>query len=357
MNMTRKEFLQTVGGAATTAAMSSSSIASGAGKANLKRGVSLYSYQDAFYTRAMSLEDCLAEAASIGAREIQLLPEEMVPDFPNPSDKWVGQWKDWMAKYDLVADTYCQFQDTVLIKGQDLSLDEGMEMLERDLKLANRMGFTKMRMLIGTPIDVMEKGLPLAEKYNVWMGCEVHAPARTTSRLVQRWVEVIEKHKTKYFGILPDFGIFQDRPNRVQRDRNIRDGTLSEAATKYIEEEWQKGTPKEKVAEAVAKMATKPGDASYVDQVYRIKMQDPKELVPFKDYIRNFHAKFWEMTENYQEYSIPCEKVIPALIAAGFSATLSSEYEGQRAIQDVYEVDECEQVRRHHVMMKRLLGA
>jgi hypothetical protein len=357
MNMTRKEFLGTMAGAMTGAALSSSSNIEGAVKANLKRGVSLYSYQDAFYTRAMSLEDCLAEVASIGAREIQLLPEEMVPDFPNPSDQWVGQWKEWMAKYGLVPDTYCQFQDTVLIKGKDLSLDEGVEMLERDLKLANRMGFTKMRMLIGTPIDVMEKALPLAEKYNVWMGCEVHAPAKLSSKLVQRWVEVIQKHKTKYFGILPDFGIFQDRPSRVQRDRSIRDGTLSEAAAKYIEEEWKKGTPKEKVAEAVAKMATKSGDASYVEQIYRIKMQEPKELIPFKDYIHNFHAKFWEMTEDYQEYCIPYEKVLPVLMEAGFDATLSSEYEGQRSIQDAYEVNECEQVRRHHVMMKRLLGA
>jgi hypothetical protein len=357
MSMTRKEFLQSFAGAAATAAIGSSTAVKGAPKANLRRGVSLYSYQEAFYTHAMNLEDCLAEAACIGAREIQLLPEEMVPDFPNPSDKWVGQWKELMAQYNLVPDTYCQFQDTVLIKGQDQSLDEGVAMLERDFKLANRMGFTSMRMLIGTPIDVMEKAIPLAEKYNVWMGCEVHAPARTTSKLVQRWIEVIEKHKTKHFGILPDFGIFQDRPSRVQRDRQIRDGVLTEAVTKFVEDEWQKGTPKGKVAEAVAKMAKKPGDARYVDQVYSIKMQDPKELIPLKDYIRNFHTKFWEMTEDYHEYCIPYEKVMPTLIEAGFDATLSSEYEGQRSIQDAVEVDECEQVRRHHVMMRRLLGA
>ena len=38
------------------------------------------------------------------------------------------------------------------------------------------------------------------------------------------------------------------------------------------------------------------------------------------------------------------------------SGYLSSEYEGNRHIQDVYEVDSVEQVRRQQEMFKKLLG-
>ena len=305
--MTRQDFLKTMAGAGALATLSGSEVASAAPQHSIRRGVSLYSYQEEYYTRAMTLQDCLSEASSIGARAIEILPEEMVPNFPNPSDEWVDRWHGWMDRYHLVPNTYCQFQDTVLIKGRDQSLDDGVAMLERDLKLARRMGLKNMRLLIGTPIDVIERGIPLAEHYDVWMGCEIHAPATVNSRLVHRWLEVIEKHKTQHFGLIPDFGIFQQRPPRVARDRQIRDGQVTERIAKYIEQACESGTAKEAAAAEVAKMNPKPGDTRYLATVYNTRMEDPKQLVPLKPYIHHFHAKFYEMTDEYHEFSIPYE--------------------------------------------------
>ena len=44
------------------------------------------------------------------------------------------------------------------------------------------------------------------------------------------------------------------------------------------------------------------------------------------------------------------------LIEGGYDGYLSSEYEGNRHIQDVFEVDSVEQVRRQQEMFKKLLG-
>ena len=132
--MTRKDFLQTVAGTAASVALITSSAAEAASKSKLRRGVSLYSYQEVYYARLMSLEDCLREANAIGASSIEMLAEEMVVDFPNPPEQWVGQFKNWMEKYELEADTYTQFQETVIVKGQDQPIDQGVAMMERDLK-------------------------------------------------------------------------------------------------------------------------------------------------------------------------------------------------------------------------------
>jgi sugar phosphate isomerase/epimerase len=73
-------------------------------------------------------------------------------------------------------------------------------------------------------------------------------------------------------------------------------------------------------------------------------------------YIHHIQAKFYEMTDEGVEYSIPYDKIIPVLIEGGYSGYLSSEYEGNRHIQDAFPVDSLEQVRRQHSMFQRLLG-
>ena len=45
----------------------------------MKRAVSLYSYQEEYFLRATSLEDCVAHAASIGATGIEIIPEQSIP--------------------------------------------------------------------------------------------------------------------------------------------------------------------------------------------------------------------------------------------------------------------------------------
>ena len=72
--------------------------------------------------------------------------------------------------------------------------------------------------------------------------------------------------------------------------------------------------------------------------------------------IGHIQAKFYEMTEDEVEYSIPYDEIVPVLIEGGFDGYLSSEYEGNRHIQDAFPVDSVEQVRRQHAMFARLLG-
>ncbi len=62
------------------------------------------------------------------------------------------------------------------------------------------------------------------------------------------------------------------------------------------------------------------------------------------------------MLDDGTEYSIPYDKIIPVLIEGNFDGYLSSEYEGNRHIQDAHPVDSIEQVRRQQAMFARLLG-
>jgi|SRR5271157_981914 len=84
--------------------------------------------------------------------------------------------------------------------------------------------------------------------------------------------------------------------------------------------------------------------------------KDSKDISIIAPCVYNIQGKSYEMTEDFVEPNIPYDLIIPALIEAGCTSYVNSEYEGQRLTQDAYETDSCEQVRRHQLMLARLLG-
>ena len=106
----------------------------------IKRGVSLYSFQEELFLGKMSLEDCIAFGASIGAPGIEVLPEQNMPTFPNITDRQVGEWHEMLARHAAHFTCYDMFLDTKLRKGRVMTDDEQVESITRDLKLCNRLG-------------------------------------------------------------------------------------------------------------------------------------------------------------------------------------------------------------------------
>jgi hypothetical protein len=361
MKMTRKDFLQTVAGVAASAYVPVSSAANPTPKSKIKRGVSFYSYQEEFYTHAMTLEDCFAEVASMGAEGVQLIAEEAVPDYPTPPESWVRQWHGLMDKYQTKPTNLDTFVDVTWGGHRQMTLQESVDTLVAQFKLCSRLGFKVMRPTTG-PVsqaapEMIEKALPYAEKYDVRIAPEIHAPIPLKGKYVDSYMDLISRTKTKHLGFTLDMGIFMRRPARVARDRQIRDGLLKENIARLIEKAHEEGTPKEKTHAEVERMGGGQGDIRYLDSVYSsTAMQNPRDLLPIMPYIYNIHGKFYEMTEDLHEYSIPYEEVVPVLIEGGYDRYIDSEYEGQRLTQDAFETDSCEQVRRQHVMLRRLLG-
>ena len=95
-------------------------------------------------------------------------------------------------------------------------------MLQRDLRLAKRLGFRFVRPKIGVvssdlvpdPIwtESVERSLDLAAELDVVICPEIHSPTPIKHEVVDGYIELIERTGTKHFGLLLDTGIFQDRP-------------------------------------------------------------------------------------------------------------------------------------------------
>ena len=111
--------------------------------APFKYGVSLYSFMTDYGT-VLDLETAMAGIADIGATGIEILGEGHIPNYPNPSQEWVDDWFRLLEKYGLEPTNYGSWIDTRLHSsgpnGRDMTVEEGAAALQRDLRLAKRLG-------------------------------------------------------------------------------------------------------------------------------------------------------------------------------------------------------------------------
>jgi sugar phosphate isomerase/epimerase len=290
--------------------------------APFKYGVSLYSFMGDYGT-VLDLETALAGIADIGATGVEILGEGHIPNYPDPSQEWVDDWFRLLDEYGLEPTNYGSWIDTRLHSsgpnGRDMTVEEGAAALQRDLRLAKRLGFRFVRPKIGVvssdlvphPIwtEVVERSLPLAEELDVIICPEIHSPTPIKHEVVDEYVEFIERTGTKHFGILIDTGIFQDRP-----------------------------------------IALKPGELpgqrpAFMDGI----AVDPADFADVAEHVVFIQAKFHDIDESLEDQQIPWEPVLRAIRDAGYAGYLSSEYEGERE-----PWRSIEQVRRHHSLMRQV---
>ena len=329
MKLSRKDFLKTAAGAATAAAIPSSKILAAAHTVDAgekavsaivqapkfygkpKRGVSIYSYTGE-YGVTMTMEDCFIDMYDMDAEGIEILANGHIPNYPHPTDEWVEWWYTTLNKYNIVPGEYGHWVDSRRQPGRTLTTRESYDMLVRDLKLASKLGFKVARTKLGvideilTPVENWKEfitmALPVAEELDVKMCPEIHQPTALKSKMVDDYINFIEKTGTKYFGINIDFGVFSSRRMNI------------------------------------------PG---VKDEPSR-----PEEMIPLLPYTHACHAKFTNMSEDLIETEHPYDQIIQVLLDQKWEGYLLSEYEGQNREVPGYVSD---QLRKQHVMMKRLL--
>ena len=296
-------------------------------KGRIQRGISVYSYQ-ALLGKSMTLEDAFEEMYDTGATCFELLTS-YIDNYPNPSPAWVDKYWRLCEKYQLKPAELGHWAENHLHRGPAMSDDEVVEELKQDFRLANLLGFHSLRTKITCTNMIcdpepgwqsyIEKALPYAEKYDVVMQNEVHLPTTLhTPHIRDEYLEFIHKTGTKHFGFNIDFGTFQF-----------------------------------KAAEGAG-----PSPWSFEDHTM------PEEVVEFLPYSYTCHAKFTNMDDNFEETTIPYREVIKLMIDNGWSGNLLSEYEGPYAFGAANSIEGFakatvgipDQVRRHQIMLRNILG-
>ncbi len=280
-----------------------------------KRGISAYSYGE--FGVSMTLEDILADISDIGAPGLEILSNTHIYGYPNPTEAWLDDWDRMIEQYGLVPVEYGHWVDARLYEGRELSTAESVEALQLDIRLAHRLGFSILRTKLGViePVDgvfgfsvrnweaFIREVLPMAEDYNVRLCPEIHMPIRLGGPVTDEYVNFIERTGTKHFGLNVDFSVFEPLDT--------------------------------------------PEAASIVSRV--------EDMLPLLPYIYCCHAKVYHMDEQCRETRITnYPEILRTLMDQGWDGYLISEYEGKP--RNVIG-QTSQQLRRHHYMMKQILGA
>lgn len=373
----------------------------------IKRGVSLYSYQQTQFFKELDLEGQIREVGTnlYGADGIEMLDEMSLRRYPNPPEEFFGKWFEWMEKYGTTSITMDVFHDVLQFRDHVMSYTECADRLKNDIRLAKRMGFKNVRTLATTPVEIMIEALPVAEECDIKLGKEIHAPIPIHGQYVNEIVEYCQKTGTKHMGVVPDWGIFAFRPSEVTLDWYVRQGAKRESCDLVTEICMDNHLGNSNELNDIDLSLYSAGNVESLFHRYLKHNDAPKDLIPafnkmqklivdnvpnytdidfevmgqalllsrtnaedLKDimpYIVSIHGKFYNMSEvpgkpgTYQDISMDYEGPIQFLKDNGYEGYINSEYEGQRRFQDrgiedlISEVD---QVRRHQEMLKRLIG-
>jgi len=292
--LTRKQFLETLSCSFVTAAVSNLPLAIATQKAGIKMGVTLYSYTGEYGPTTM-LPECLADAENLGAEGIEIISETHIPNYPEPSAKWVERWHELMAKYHTRPSCYVCPESSRINRSGTFQAKENIPLHIQDLKLASRLGFrilqpawgsiTNNAMASSSWMRFAQENLRYAEKYNIKIAPAFDPSFSLQSRLIDTYLDLIDRTGTPHLGL------------------TLEPGKLGNGIVREVE---------------VAAARNRKAFAKLVPYTLHVRgrFRGP--------YIFN-HAARWQMANGNESLAA---EMIPDLARGGYKGYISSEYAG-----------------------------
>lgn len=317
----------------------------------IKTCVSLYSLQDEYLNKRMSLEDIMHFVKESGAEGIEILPDQMLKGSPDINDETLEKWNNLIYETKLKPVIADVFLNTNLYKNRTLTQRECIDLLVKEIKQADKLGIRLIRLVSMVPYWVLEPLLPYCKKYNITVALEVHAGMAFDIPETRKFIDEMKRLNSPYVGLVIDTGIFCRKFPRVVRNYEINNGASKEMFD-YIDNLFEKGTDLHKVCR-------ENGGKFPEDFVNTMKTQEDKMFAPLCDgyenysyeildeympYIKHFHFKLFEMTEEGPEYSMDYKGLLQYLHDHNYNGYVATEYEGNRFTLPGKSLTEKEQV-------------
>lgn len=302
----------------------------------IKTCVSLYSLQDEYLNHRMDLEQIMDFVKENGAEGVEILPDQMLKNTPDPSEEELAKWKRCLEKTGLTPVIADVFLNTNLYKNRTLTHRECVDLLIKEIKLANRMGIRLIRLVSMVPWWVLEPLLPYCEKYDVTVALEIHAGMAFDVPETMAFIDEMKRLNSKYAGLVIDTGIFCKRFPRVVRQYEMSVGS-SATLFDFIEEQFARYGDFHQALKAMGgKLPPEVEEKLSHHERLVYPIMDGYENYPYEvldkymPYIKHFHFKLFEMTEEGPEYSMDYKGLLQYLHSRNYDGYVSTEYEGNR---------------------------
>ncbi len=333
----------------------------------IRQAVSLYSYQDAYAWKKMSLEDILREIAGMGVKGIEILSDQMIHGSPNPAPETIDRFRALMDQYQMVSVCNDIFINSTLYRNRRLTFPEQAEMLRAEIINAKNLGFSMIRLVSGTNAEVVKRALDTAIREGVKVGLEIHAGMSFDAPLTAEFCKLMKTDKSGYLGLVFDMGIFCKRHPPIATRYSQQFG-LSQGVIDYVDDIFARGTDPARVfpkasdgshliPDDAKRLIKNPTDEHYLMFSTGYENTPLSVLDEYLPYLMHIHGKLYEMMPDGEECCIAYPEVIARLKALNWDGYIATEYEGNRFVNLDEPVDCSGQVRQHQAMLARHINA
>jgi sugar phosphate isomerase/epimerase len=306
------------------------------------QGVTLYSFTRAFHAREYDLEGLIRKVAADGfGPGLEIIGFSSFRGFPRLDDAFVGWFRDLVAEVDLVPTSLAINGDWALRPDRQMSQDELVAYMTRQIEAASKLGFPIARVQISLTPDSMQALLPVAERYGVTLALEVHAHQHGRHELILALRDRYEELGSPLLGFTADWGATVSRfaPSLLEAYRR-RGATeeLLQAVSALWDRTYQEGPPLTEAAHgqrfgAFIELAHRHGrpDLGIDFAINGTGLFGPAPVDTWREiapWIRHCHGKFFGIDALGEEPSVPVRDLIALLVDVGYNGAISSEYEG-----------------------------
>ncbi len=328
----------------------------------IKTCVSLYSLQDEYLNKRMSLKEIMLFLKENGVEGIEILPDQMIHGAPDPTEETFAAWDAILEETGMTPVIADVFLNTNLYDNRSLTKKECVDLLTREIKMTSRLGIKLIRLVSMTPAWVLEPLLPVLEEYEMTVTLEIHAGMAFDIPQTQAFIAEMKRLNSPYIGLTIDTGIFCRKLPRVVANYNMSIGS-NPALYDYVNARFAEGTDMKQFFaaqggwpedfKALVKNEADMFFAYTADGYENLPYSVLDEYIP---YIKHFHFKLFEMTEEGVEYSMDYKGLLEYLHEKEYDGYVSTEYEGNRFTIAGQPMKEKEQVLANQAYIRQCLA-
>lgn len=316
----------------------------------IEQGVSCYSYTQQFVEREdFGIDTIFRRIADKGVHKVELVGAQTFQRYPTPRRREIDEVLAAGERHGIEVYSYGGYVDVGRITGYTMSRADILSDIRLDIMTARDLGATSMR-ATGFGPELVPEVAELAERYGITIGFEIHAPHTPADPQTLAFMEAIDKYGITSFGLVPDFGMFIERPTEIAIGRYIGLGARRETLEWIIANRHNGMTEEEMWEHVRTTMGGGEGEKVAISEWFGYLSFAPAELKKFADmvpYVKYVHGKFYHIEKaadgTLSEPTIPYEKALSILAEGGFRGVLITEYEGHAFYLD----DADEQIDRH----------
>lgn len=324
----------------------------------IEQAISAYGYTQQFIERpSFDNAEIIRRVADKGISKIELVGAQAFGHYPTPSPNEIDMILNASTEHGVSIYSYGGYVDLGRITGVRMSEDDILSDIRLDMMTARALGAQSLR-ATGFGPSLVPRVAELADQYGLTVGFEIHAPHTPTDKVTTGFMEVIDRYGITSFGLVPDFGMFIERPTEIAIQRYIGLGARRELLDYVIEHRWD-GSTEEQMCERIFEMGGGQGEKIAISEWFGYLSFAPADIAGFAHmvpYTKYVHGKFYHVEiddqGNLNEPTIPYAAALKTLSDGGFKGVLVSEYEGHAFYLD----DADEQIDRHLEMTSTMLS-